>query len=151
MIVNAMIVVEMIGRHPPPPRHPPTHPPHPHTQSVRGEAQLPKYPSLPLCDNPKLSWVAAAMARELVVDLRQTPQVWEPLSSQAVPYKSRKGCACSFMAQGAGGQQAPAVLVCYGRLHAPCVWATDDHARVLKRCFYLHDCLALIRRLWGEY
>ena len=118
--------------------------------AAAGRDPLPVMPRLPGIDVRKLSSVLHARRGQLQAEERQPTEVWAALHSQQVPYKLREFVTAALWCKLPVAQH----LQTFGVLNTdlcPLCGVVENHAHVQKKCFFLQDSLALIRRLWGVY
>ena len=119
-----------------------------HIDAVHGREPRPQWLALPPLREWKLSGVLKLCRQHLRVKARQPAPMWEALVAQAVPFKLCEFVIMALWRKLPVAQRLAQFKVMEGR-DCPLCGVVEHHHHVFKKCFFLRDSLALIRRLWG--
>ena len=104
--------------------------------------------ALPGCTEWKLLAVLTVCRTELTVEVRQPPAMWASVQAPHVPFRLKEFVVTALWRKLPVAQRLNNFQV-LGSVDCPLCGVLEDHSHVFKKCFFLQDSLAFVRRLCG--
>ena len=82
------------------------------------------------------------------MEVRQQLMVWAKLQAEQVPFRLKEFLVTALWRKLLVAQSLNSLQV-LSSVDCPLCGVPEDHPQLFKKCFFLKDSLALVRRLWG--